>query len=684
MILLLFTACDVDIVVPGIVQETGGVETDASEGGEENTPSDSAADESKKDEKPADYNNDEVTFDSGEQVVVVITSSDTNYAYSAQELATEITGVPAYTVTDDNPESKNELVVGRCDRDSSRTAYTLLEVNEQESVFEARYVIYSSGNSVALAYDEVRGYEQYIIDHVTSVFEAEFVKDGEPLNMSAGVSYVGVIDLMEYQDAADEVSKETLWKNFENAAGSEAAAVLKEKYEEIYSADGLVNWFAGLFDTELGGFYYSNSARDNEQVYYSGAYYDLLPDIESTAQALGFIESSGLLRGWSSISNALPEWMCEAIVKFVKEKQDENGYFYHPQWTKAMVDAQLSRRGRDLSNAVGILAKFGASPTYDTMTGVKGDGLLYDGTPVSKEALTLPIGASSTIMVSYILKTSSAVPSHMQDEESFRAYLAGFESPDGSKYILRDSYWIGNQLSAQASQIKGRDAQLKAAGESYTLTEILGEWLDSYCQEETGTWSQSYDSESGAWKANTIYDALNGLMKISSAYQALGLALPYPEASVKTAIETITTTDKNYTVCYAYNSWVAICNIMNNVNKHKPVLEAEKIISDIRTTLRSNAAALIAATLDKQAIFLCEDGSFSYNENSTSATSQGLPVAISGTKEGDVNATVICTVGTLEHMFSALGYPEVPILYRGDFNRMLLLIEENRASVQSE
>ena len=48
-------------------------------------------------------------------------------------------------------------------------------------------------------------------------------------------------------------------------------------------------WYAGLYDPEIGGFYFSNSARDTE---------GFLPDIESTAQAINFItEISGICKG---------------------------------------------------------------------------------------------------------------------------------------------------------------------------------------------------------------------------------------------------------------------------------------------------------------------------------------------------------------------------------------------------
>ncbi len=610
-------------------------------------------------EIPENYRNDDITFDKYERVMIVVSPENADFAYGAQHLITGITEIPAITVTDDyEGDFANELVIGRSNRKISDEAYSYLEGYDRAHSFIARFAIYSEGNTVALAFDEVAGYNDYVIQQAIEAFTAKYVRDEGGVNLLPGELCLGSVDIMEYQEKLDEDRFETVWRDFEFSAGKEAADVLREMYGKIYSSDKLSAWLAGLFDPEIGGFYYSNSARDNDKVLFNGGYYDLLPDIESTVQAAGFINSSGLIYGTNSLKEALPEWMRQAIIKFLKERQDPNGYFYHPQWTKAMVDSELSRRGRDLSNAVSLLQQLGARPTYNTPLGVKGDGLLYDGTPVS--AITLPISASVASAVSFVKPSASAVPSHLKNEASFRAYLSGLN-------IKGNSYWVGNQLAAQALQIKARDAVLQGEGADYSLVEILHTWMDENCDPKTGNWSG---------KAN--YAGLNGLMKISSVYQTLGLPLPYPEASVESAIATIDTTEYNSTVCFAYNSWVTVCNVINNVKKHKPVSEADAIVESITSSLRERAPELIRITLEKQGIFLCEDGSFSYTVKSSSALSQGLPVAVAGTKEGDVNATVICTTGTLSHMFTALGYPKVPILYRSDFNKMLIDIESRR------
>ena len=62
--------------------------------------------------------------------------------------------------------------------------------------------------------------------------------------------------------------------------------------------DEMYRWLARLYDPKIGGFYYSNSARDYE---------GFLPDVESTAQALYAMGNNGLFeRFGGSLRDALP------------------------------------------------------------------------------------------------------------------------------------------------------------------------------------------------------------------------------------------------------------------------------------------------------------------------------------------------------------------------------------------
>ena len=173
-------------------------------------------------------------------------------------------------------------------------------------------------------------------------------------------------------------------------------------------------------------------------------------------------------------------------------------------------------------------------------------------------------------------------------------------------------------------------------------------------------------------------------MKISAACASLGIPLKYPEAAARSAIDAITTEEYNLTVCYAYNTWFSINNIINILNRCHPEDEAMRIIASIKSELRERAPELIAATHEKQSIFLRDDGSFSYTETSTSSTSQGMPVAVPGMLEGDINATLICLADTSYQMFSALGYTMPPIFGKADYTRFIDRVEDLGYIVKEE
>ena len=660
LIAILLTSCDINLKVPGI---GGDGDKPTGDGGKPQTPGAPT--------QPAvDYINDDITFDVGEKVYIIvgISASDSSSVdtYNLETIISDATGVYGKILTDEGEQKPNEITLGICNREVAKLGYDRLSDVTKEHNKVARYGFYATENAVAIVYDLVEGYEKKIINMAVEFFEDECIKYDTAVDLRPNLFRYKTVDLIEYQAAADAERLEAAWEGFGQQAGEEALEALKEMYESFYHREQLVEWFANLFDPATGGFYYSNSARDNDRVLYNGKYYPLLPDIETTSQAVGFISSSGMTYGYSNLREALPGWLRLSIIKFIKEKQDPNGCFYHPQWTHEMVDNQLSRRARDMTKGIGTLKELGALPTYDTPTGTDGDGKLWNGTPVSAVSkLTTPISESSVIAVSRVVAAAVAVPSHLEDDVAFRKYLSGLD-------INGNSYWVGNQIASQTSEIKERDKVLKGKGADYSLVDILVEWMDNSCYETTGHWKKVAD-----------YEGLNGLMKISAAYESLGAPLPYPVQAAKSAIATITMEDNisGSTVCWVYNSWFAINNVINNVKTHKGGVEADEIIGNIRKTLRDNAAELIRATAAKQGKFMCEDGSFSYTVAGSSSTSQGMPVAIPGTKEGDVNATVICTTGTIGNMMNAFGYNKVPLLTPSDFNKYIAIIEENIATL---
>jgi hypothetical protein len=258
-------------------------------------------------------------------------------------------------------------------------------------------------------------------------------------------------------------------KNY-NAATAEAV----ESFYSIYT-DRIYEWLGGLWDGEVGGFYYSVSARDNEPYF---------PDIESTSQAFNFLRSEGI----AGEGHDFPVKMKDKAVKFIASCQDpEDGYFYHKGWGK---NISTSRRTRDMEKGLGVIRGFGGHPLY----------------PTAYERLEAAAAAGTTE------SENSTVPEHLRSEAALKKYLDELDL-NGLK-TKGASYGCGSRIGQQFREIK-------AAG--------LGDFCLDYLN------SKQYDN--GLWEKELSYGAVNGLMKISGAYREMKRELPHVEKAFNAAID---------------------------------------------------------------------------------------------------------------------------------------------------
>jgi hypothetical protein len=346
------------------------------------------------------------------------------------------------------------------------------------------------------------------------------------------------------------------------------------------------------------------------------------------------------------------------VGSFIKGLQDPNGYFYHPQWGKEMTDAHRPRRGRDLTMVTRIFDWCGISPTYDTPTGIKGDGLLADGTPAK---------VSSQAVVSEAPDSVKAFDPVLKDKDSFIEYLSGFEI-DLDK--PNTSYEVGSAFECQATQIAARDKELEALGADYRLADILAEWFEKYQDPETGIFCKP---------EHLGVRAINGVLKIAGTYDRIGRPFPNAVAAFRSARNAIISDEEPNTVCWVLNPWYSLTVIMNNVaenSRKNNDYAAERQIAELRAEMIKNYPEMIRATARKLKKFRKPDGSFSYLQDRTSHVSHEMPVAISGTNEGDVNSTNICCAGIVGHIFVMLKQEMIPFFTEADRMRYVAIIEE--------
>ena len=234
--------------------------------------------------------------------------------------------------------------------------------------------------------------------------------------------------------------------------GADATDALTDIYS-IFS-ESIYLWEAGLWDPVIGGFYYSESARDVE---------GFLPDIESTIQAWRSFDTAGLTAALDDPkAKATYDSMRIKMRDFALEMQDEDGFFYHKQWGK---NIGVSRRGRDLGWAREAISGGGGVPRYPTPSDKKKDGE----------------------------SPSALLPEHLRSIKAFAEYL-------DEKDMKNNSYSVGNLLQAQAQQIK-------AAGEEFV--DYLCDWYTRLQNPENGTWQDkvTYGATNGQMKVALAFSA---------------------------------------------------------------------------------------------------------------------------------------------------------------------------------
>ena len=622
-------------------------------------------------ERP-DYGDATVILPGDDIDIIVADTKSMNSVGELQEALSALTGVEVEVYNSYAAEREREIIFGYLeDREISKKAYAMLERMEKDSYFHGRYLIYADSGDIAVAYDENTVSSLSALSYALEYLVAD-CRDGKGyMAYSQGIATRVTIDLIYEQEKIDEVMLAEKWLALEAVAGEEITEALKIYYS-LYT-DSMIDWLANLYapgkmDADggnwAGGFYGAPSGRDTD---------GFGPDITGTRQVLGLIESTGMLNNLGGdYGLVLPPEMKADIIYMVKSLQNKNGYFYHPQYTKEMMEdrGDTQRRGRDLSAAVTLLSKLGARPTYNTPSGVSGDGIDADGNFVGY-AMTEPIDRDVASAVSAVISTSKAVATatdeYIASHENFAQYLAGIN-------INGNSYVVGNNFSAVTSQIRNASSKLGKCNDTSkpyygkTLVDMLIEYLDTHI-----------DPTTGMWETTTKFAATNGFMKCISVYNECKRAFPEPALALNGLFAGLLGDQVSRgNICDVYNIWVGISALRTNVQTYSNLTGDEKadIIKTIDDTFATKGAAAIINSYNKYLPYRHADGSFSDNVGSAVTHHNGLPVGL-GLNEGDTNATAIATsvVGQIYSSFDLSKY-KVPIYTESDWMRFCSIIME--------
>ena len=400
---------------------------------------------------------------------------------------------------------------------------------------------------------------------------------------------------------------ESYYKGIEESHGKEVADEVRNL--DTLWGDHVYEWLASLWDKEAGGFYYSLSARDNEGFY---------PDMESTAQAINSLTSTGIITD----KNPVPLSMQKKMVAFMQAKQDpEDGYFYHAQWGH---DVNTSRRARDLGHATSIIKAYGGTPLYPTAT----------------ERIKEAMGNGSAEA------KDSTVPEHLRSKEAFLKYLESLDINGNEK--PGNSYPVGHKIGQQTSEIA-------AAG----LIDVCIDFLNS-TQRPNGFWEDTLNHASS-----------NGTMKISCTYVRFKKPFPNIMTAFKSALDVLLSDCPFSCITEVFNPPFSLLNfleIMENTGDTENLAKAKAL-------LRENAAKMLRITYDRLLPFKKPDGSFSYCKTCSSHWSQGKPVCIKDSYESDVNANSLAN-GSKRRTLAILDIPTPPIFDENDSKRFFELCGE--------
>jgi len=567
----------------------------------------------------------------------IVTSDDTdiNAQLLYDEIAKLSTSSP-HLIPETDPEGAHEVMVGRVNRSLSNLAYRKLERLMEGTDGEAGFVIMSQGGSLAIAYDS-----PYSLDASISYLFANYPE--KTLSLPDGVVHSERFNIITYVADRRNEKREAEFVALREALGEETASAIENLYT-LYD-EKLYIWIANLYDPDRGGFYFSNSGRDNQ---------GFLPDIESTVQAINHLQSGGMFREYAkSYVEAFPEEIKNQLLAFAKGLQDpEDGYFYHPQWGKDIIAA---RRGRDLGWATSLITTLGSKPFYDAPDGTKGEKRVGEASAVAylTGRLSSSVTAAVTSLRSSVVATSkSSLPDYLQSLSAWADYIEMLNIPG-------DSYVAGNTLAAQHGQIA-------LAGQEYV------DYLISYLDEHQ-------HPHNGLWEMETNYNTVNGLMKLASVYNYYKRTMPYAKEALESAMYVALLPEGDTHVCSVYNPWVAMNIVLTSIKSS----EGSAAQANLRKTVLENATALVETTYNKISGYYV-DGGFHYHRSMIGHSSQGALVSCNTEYEADVNASAISSTGILSNMFSVFGVSSVRLYHSDDCRYFLDLLTNLGTIVKAE
>ena len=166
------------------------------------------------------------------------------------------------------------------------------------------------------------------------------------------------------------------------------------------------------------------------------------------------------------------------------------------------------------------------------------------------------------------------------------------------------------------------------------------------------------------WLHTSASDAIDGVLKIANVYAAAQREFPHAYEAAETAIELIISDSNVSNIVQIYNPWSSVCKLIENMTAYgrTVTIDGKELTGTARAELiRAKMYELMPAALERTvtniSAFEKSDGSYSFTPKESASTSCGMPVAVPGINEGDVNSTYLLIAGVNDAIYTVLGVP---------------------------
>ena len=556
-------------------------------------------------------------------------------------------------VSPDKAASEREIIFGNTGRPASEAAKAELEKILSADKKVAGYIIYSDGKSVAVYWSDAS---------LQNLAIAMFSK--VCINQKKLVLDAGVLSNESFSNA--ELVKDAKWREIEASTTPEIYKALK-LWASNFDGSHIMEWLANLWDPEIGAFYYSASARDNEP---------FRPDLESTYQALGMLTGC---KAVSDLNTDLPEEMRAKIVAFVKSTQSPTeGYFLHPQWAPTIKQLSTDRYGRDLTWAVSILKQLKLDtdgdgvleaqyPNYCTPSGFKCEEHTNNGgicsivATTSSHSVTSGVSAAvSKIPSSTVIATVSSTPDY-SSSAAFTEWLSEYNAS------IKEN-------SGNAHNLNALQDEIIAKGFGDELVAFVQKAQEEVYQEQVA----AGETPSGLWQYKANYSAVWGIHKYAPFFSNQNKSLKYHKEIIATCMTVVLSdADGKYAVNDLMNQWTAITAVISDAKKYNP-----DVVDELYAMINEKAVAMVNQTILKLEGFELDDGMYGYTYGGKSlAKIYGVSISL-GEREADVNGQLLLR-SCYYAIFGAFGTSSVPLCTYDDGENFVNIINESEPIIKN-